>query len=106
MKMSKRAEKALRASIKHWKVDILENGEFPDTSNCPLCKEFMDWTLSSSCSKCIFNKKDIICSNLYQEYVLEYSGSENTPEMKKIARKIIRKMKSLLPKEGELKDGR
>ena len=36
--MSKRAERALKQSIKHWEKDVLEENIFPRANNCPLCK--------------------------------------------------------------------
>lgn len=99
MKMSKHAEKALRASIKHWEVDILQNGELPTRDNCKLCDIY------HCSSTCPINKKtgQSYCGGTaYGNYRKIYNFYENTPEMKKQARRMIRFMKSLLPKKGEL----
>lgn len=107
MKMSKCVEKALRASIKHWEVDVLKNGEYPHTGNCPMCRaifkhEHGDWKFDM-CDKCLFGISNTkICGKSYRDYIIIYNKSVNTLEMKKRARRIIRKMKSLLPKKGEL----
>ncbi|KKK47655.1 hypothetical protein LCGC14_3153030 [marine sediment metagenome] len=99
MRMSKRAEKALRASIKHWEIDVLENGELPIRMGCKLCNVYY-------CSfTCPISKRTgkLYCEKTaYSSYRYKHRHSDNTPEMKEQARRMIKFMKSLLPKKGKL----
>ena len=104
MKMSKRAEKALRASIKHWEVDVLGDGTRPTIHNCPLC--IMDEKHGEGdCMKCPLGDYEMwnCCSETpYTKYDSIYNYNRNTSAMKKQAKRMINLMKSLLPKRGEL----
>jgi len=105
MKMSKRAEKALRASIKHWKIDVLKNNIRPSYENCPLCQLYNNWDTNpyKICKPCpIYKKtKSTCCDNtVYPNYMDAYKNHEYAA-MKKHARAMIKFMTNLLPKAGE-----
>ena len=78
MIMSKRAEKALRKSIEHWKVDVFEN----DCKNCPI------------------NKADKPCGfygSPYRFYMPERILGKDSMSRKRKARAMIKFMEGLLP---------
>jgi len=104
MEMSKRTEEALRASIKHWEIDVIKNGEYANKRNCPMCIEYANkrncpmcmcrFQLTNKnghdCEDCILSP---ICDNQYQEYA---DASYETRKQK--ARYVVNAMKRLLPK--------
>ena len=107
MKMSKRAETALRKSIKHWEVNILRDGGYPKTFSCALCRLYN--ISGDTCKPCpifIKTKHKGCMGTAYDDYCDIYNKNDNTPEMKKQARRMIRFMKSLLPKKGRIEDGK
>lgn len=99
MKMSKCAEKALRASIKHWEVDILRDGGWPTRIDCELCNIYY---CSPTCPISKKTGRSYCERTAYYSYRDIHKNSENTPAMKKQARRMIKFMKSLLPKKGKL----
>lgn len=104
MKMSKRAEKALRKSIKHWEIDMLRDGKYPSGDDCVLCQEYFTnpTSINAMCSNCPLEiAKKGGCVPIHTKYSYAYNHN-NTTEMKKQARRMIKFMKSLLPKKGEL----
>ena len=64
MKMSKRAEKALRGSIKKWERIVDGTGVDKEAENCSLCKLYID---TDDCGACPVAKR------------AEISGCRNTP---------------------------
>ncbi len=98
MKMSERAEKALRASIKHWKLDVLKNGVYPYTPDCSLCKIYNNY--QNGCRPCpIFRETGMTgCTGTaYNHYCNIHTSYKNTTAMKKHARAMIKFMEDLLP---------
>lgn len=105
MKMTKEAEKALKASIKHWEIDVLGEGMAPSGRNCALCNLFggVDCEDDEG-EKCPIARHTsaVGCSYTpYNDYIRVYDYDSNTPEMKKHAKAMIKFMERLLPKEGE-----
>lgn len=96
MKMSKRAEKALRGSIKKWEGILAGKTRDKQSDNCPLCQTFY---LCEGCP--VMEKTGYNQCRLtpYDEW--NYKGgmgsTANTPKLKRIARKEIAFLKSLLP---------
>lgn len=106
--MSKRAEKALRASIKHWEVDVLPYGINPSPEDCALCNLYHSFEREKICSPhCPIQRKtkvQIGCATTpYTTYKetrerVKWSTVMPTPTMKKHAKAMIKFMKDLLPK--------
>lgn len=103
MKMSKRAERALRASIKHWEIDIKEKKEQVLPDGCALCNLY----INNSCINCPINiacggegchNNQPLCD--YCDYIHE-EPNQIESRRKKLADKEIEFLESLLPKKGE-----
>lgn len=105
MKMSKKAEKLLRKSIKHWKDDVLKEGNMPNGYSCALCDKYAfnpDFCTSINGIRCpIARAMNPQCvGTVYYDYRrLHYCG--NTIKMKLCAQEMIDFMKNLLPKKGD-----
>jgi hypothetical protein len=96
MEMTKEAEKALRASIKHWEIDVLKNNVFPKTDNCPLCLLYF----IEDCRGCPIAKKtghDCCHETPYRNYIRD----TRTGDWRKRCRKMIKFMKDLLPTDAK-----
>ena len=113
MKMSKRAEVALRGSIEKWEKIVNGTGRDTGPQNCPLCRAY--WV--NGCQACPVKKHtgedgcndtpfdawsfahhdfdDVICKDLIEK------GQPYYKERRALARQELRFLISLLPQEGE-----
>ena len=104
--MDAKTLKALKGSIEKWEMIVAGAGIDDGDKNCPLCKLFSD----KNCHDCpVFEKVNAMgCHNTpYDEWESHHENKHeekrmrkvHCPTCKKLARKELNFLKSLLPKE-------
>ena len=106
--MNKKTLEALKGSIVKWEKIVDGTGVDEGDRNCPLCTLFSDF----GCSKCPVSLKvyDTVCGGTpYQNWTSHQNYKHNgiyneskhveCPDCKRLAKKEVDFLKSLLPKE-------
>ena len=108
--MNKKTLDALNGSISKWEKIINDNGEDEATNNCSLCKEFYGLYIDVKCEECPIYKKTGYDScdatpykewtehqhNNHEDLLVESGYRVYCPECKKIAKRELKFLKSLL----------
>ncbi len=93
MKMTKKAEEALKASIKHWKDDILTYKMTANSRNCPLCTIYNK--NDTDCKGCPIRDKTGLATCNGTPYD-DYIDADTPHEITKAALDMIKFMEDLL----------
>ena len=103
--MNRETLKALRGSIKKWEKIVAGTGEDDGCNNCPLCDLFFNKT--GSCFGCpVMDKtgRDECVGTPYGAWRWTHEDNfpltADTPEQKTAARRELKFLKSLLPKDA------
>ena len=101
--MNRRTLFALRGSIRKWQGIVAGTEVDKGAANCPLCLLF---NRQGGCGKCPVKEKtgrnwcDGTPFNEWEDENPGFDRRANTPQLKRIARKELNFLKSLLPKNG------